>query len=118
MAVPPATRVTPATALQTRPVEGFAVSDTAPAKPFREVTVIVEVPELVARILAGETGPVETLKSGCAKVPYVAGCSGIPVSLNPLVSKRLFKPLLMVTVSGFPVVPLKKTLVPGPATAV
>jgi len=40
--------------------------------------------------------------------------------LKPLESKRLFKPLLTVTVSGFPVVPLKKTGVPpgGPFTAV
>ena len=79
---------------------------------------IVDEPELVARTLAGETAPSETVKVGTATTPYVAGCRGIPVSLNPLVSKRLFKPLLMVTVSGFPVVPLKKTLVPGPATAV
>jgi hypothetical protein len=43
--VPPAVRVTDATALQMRPVEGFAASETAPAKPFTEVTVTVEVPE-------------------------------------------------------------------------
>jgi hypothetical protein len=64
LAVPPATRVTPATALQMKPVEGFAVSETAPAKPFTEVTVTVEVPELVARILNGVTAPRETVKVG------------------------------------------------------
>src|SRR3989442_937519 len=58
---PPAVKVTAATALQTRPAEGFAVSETAPAKPFKEATVTVEVPELVARILAGVTAPRETV---------------------------------------------------------
>jgi hypothetical protein len=62
VADPPAVRVTPATALQTRPVEGLAARDTAPAKPFTEVTVIVEDPELVARTLAGVTVPSETVK--------------------------------------------------------
>jgi hypothetical protein len=62
--VPPATRVTDVRALQRRPVEGFAESDTVPTKPFTEVTVTVEDPELVARILDGETGPVETVKVG------------------------------------------------------
>jgi hypothetical protein len=64
VADPPAVRVTPATALQMRPAEGFAASETAPAKPFTEVTVIVEVPELVARTLAGTTAPSETVKVG------------------------------------------------------
>jgi hypothetical protein len=45
-------------------VEGFAESDTVPAKPFTEATVTVEDPELVARILDGATGPVETVKVG------------------------------------------------------
>jgi hypothetical protein len=45
-----------------RPVEGLAESDTVPAKPFTEVTVTVEDPELVARILDEETGPRETVK--------------------------------------------------------
>jgi hypothetical protein len=62
VAVPPATRVTDATGLQVRPAEGLAASVTAPAKPFTEVTVTVEDPELVARILDGETGPRETVK--------------------------------------------------------
>ena len=80
---------------------------------------IVDEPELVARTLAGETAPSETVKVGTATTPYVAGCSGTPVILNPLGSKREFRPLLTVTVSGFPVVPLKKTLVPvAPFTAV
>ena len=52
--------------MQTRPVEGFAVRETAPAKPFKETTVMVEVPELVARlvarIVAGATAPVATEK--------------------------------------------------------
>ena len=69
MADPPAVRVTEATALQTRPVEGLAVSETAPAKPFTETTVMVEVPELVARILDGETKPRETVKVGA---PFTA----------------------------------------------
>ena len=53
-------------ALQTRPAAGLAVSETAPAKPFTEVTVTVEVPEVVARILAGATAPRETVKVGAA----------------------------------------------------
>jgi hypothetical protein len=58
--VPPATRVTEAGVLQVRAVDdGFAANVTVPAKPFTEVTVIAEVPELVARILAGETAPRE-----------------------------------------------------------
>jgi hypothetical protein len=60
--VPPATRVTDATALQVRPVEGFAVNVTVPAKPFTEATVTSEVPELVARTSAGVTAPRETVK--------------------------------------------------------
>jgi hypothetical protein len=51
-------------ALQIKPVEGFAVNETAPAKPFTEVTVIVEVPEVVASTLAGVTAPRETVKVG------------------------------------------------------
>jgi hypothetical protein len=64
VADPPAVRVTPATALQMRPADGFAVNETAPAKLFTEVTVTTEVPELVARILAGVTAPRETVKVG------------------------------------------------------
>ena len=67
VATPFATRVTDATGLQVRPVEGFAESETTPAKPFTEVTVTVEDPELVARMLDGETGPVETRKVGPAE---------------------------------------------------
>ena len=66
MAVPPATRVTPAIALQMSPEDGFAVRETAPAKPFPEVTVTVDVPELVASILDGVTAPRETVKVGVA----------------------------------------------------
>jgi hypothetical protein len=69
VADPPAVRVTPVTALQTRPVDGFAANETAPTKPFTEVTVTVEVPELVARMLVGETGPRETVKVGA---PFTA----------------------------------------------
>jgi hypothetical protein len=64
VADPPAVKVTPVMALQTRPVEGLAVSETAPAKLFTEVTVTVDVPELVARILDGATAPRETVKVG------------------------------------------------------
>jgi len=60
----PAVRVTAAGALQDRPAEGFAVKVTVPAKLFTDVTVIVEEPEFVARILAGETVPRETVKVG------------------------------------------------------
>jgi hypothetical protein len=89
------------------------VSETAPAKPVREVTVMVEVPELVARILAGETGPVETLKSGWAIVPYTPPTSMIPRIGAPLAaSKTALRLVAVVTVSG------NATVVPGPATAV
>jgi len=69
VAVPPATRLTEGTGPQVRPAEGFAVKVTVPAKLFSDLTVIVDVPGLVARILAGETGPAETLKSGPAADP-------------------------------------------------
>jgi hypothetical protein len=62
VADPPAVRVTPVIALHTSPVAGFAARDTAPAKPFTEVTVTVDVPELVARTLAGVTAPRDTVK--------------------------------------------------------
>jgi hypothetical protein len=88
--VPPAARVTEVKALQRRPVEGFAVRATVPAKPFKEATVTVEVPEFVARIAAGDTAPVDTLKLGCATVPYVPPTSGIPAMLSPKASKRAF----------------------------
>ena len=52
--------------MQTRPAAGLAVSETAPAKPFTEVTVTVDVPELVASILDGVTAPRETVKVGTA----------------------------------------------------
>jgi hypothetical protein len=66
VADPPAVRVTPATALQIRPVDGLAVNETAPAKPFTDITVTVDVPELVARTPAGVTAPRETVKVGTA----------------------------------------------------
>jgi hypothetical protein len=62
--IPPATRVTPVTALQISPFEGFADNDTAPAKPLTELTVTVDVPELVARTLDGTTGLSEIVKVG------------------------------------------------------
>ena len=37
--------------------------ETVPVKPFRAVTVIVEVPEEPARIWAGETAPAAIVKS-------------------------------------------------------
>ena len=64
MLIPPATRVTEVTELHRRPVEGFAESVTVPVKPFTDVTVTVDVPESVARILAGLTAPSETVKVG------------------------------------------------------
>ena len=67
---PPAVNVTPVIALQVSPVDGFAVNDTAPVKPFTEVTVMVDEPELVARLVAsmlvGETAPRATVKVGAA----------------------------------------------------
>jgi hypothetical protein len=45
-------------------MEGLVDKETVPAKPFREVTVTVEVPELVARIPTGVTAPSETPKVG------------------------------------------------------
>src|SRR2546425_1145344 len=98
---------------------------TVPVKPLIAVTTQVVEPETVARVVTlghdmlKSTTWNETVKVGTATTPYVAGCSGTPVILNPLGSKREFRPLLSVTVSGFPVVPLKKTLVPvAPFTAV
>jgi hypothetical protein len=52
-----------------RPVEGLAESDTVPAKPFTEVTVTVEDPELVARIVDGAARPRDTVKVGA---PFTA----------------------------------------------
>ena len=69
VAVPPAARLTLAIGPHVRPVEGFAVRVTVPAKLFSDFTVTVDVPGLVARMLAGETGPVEMLKSGPATDP-------------------------------------------------
>ncbi len=68
--------MTEATGSQVRPAEGFAVIATVPAKPFREATVTIEVPELItppalARILEGVTAPVEMEKSGA--LPTVTG---------------------------------------------
>ena len=64
MAVEPAVRVTDAIARHVRPVEGFAANDTVPAKLFTEATVMVDEPELVARMVVGETVPRETVKEG------------------------------------------------------
>jgi hypothetical protein len=59
VAVEPEVRVTEATGWHERPVEGLAASVTVPAKPATDVTVTVDEPELVARMLAGETAPSE-----------------------------------------------------------
>jgi hypothetical protein len=65
--------VTEATGSQVRPAEGLAVIVTVPAKPPREVTVTVEVPELMtppalARILEGVTALVDMEKSATVTV--------------------------------------------------
>ena len=62
VAVEPAVKVTEAGVLQDRPLEGFAANDTVPAKVPTEVTVIVDEPEFVARILVGVTAPRVTVK--------------------------------------------------------
>jgi len=64
VADPPAGTLTDVMGLQLRPVEGLAVNDTAPVKPFTEVTVMVDEPELVASMLVGETAPRATVKVG------------------------------------------------------
>jgi len=64
MADPPLGTLTDGIAGQDKPKEGFGVNATVPVKPASELTVMVDVPEFVARIDAGETAPVETLKSG------------------------------------------------------
>lgn len=53
---------------QVRPagVEADTVRSTALLKPFRDETVIVDVPESPARIWAGLTAPAETEKSAAA----------------------------------------------------
>jgi hypothetical protein len=45
-------------------VEVDTVRVTAPVKPFIRLTVMVDVPELPARIVEGATGPAETWKLG------------------------------------------------------
>ena len=57
VAVEPVVSVTDAGVLQDRPLEGFAANDTVPAKVPIEVTVIVDEPKFVARILVGVTAP-------------------------------------------------------------
>ena len=64
VADPPLGTLTDGMAGQDKPKDGFEVNATGPEKPCTELTVIVEVPEFVARIDAGETAPVETVKSG------------------------------------------------------
>jgi hypothetical protein len=73
-----------------RPVEGFAVSVTVPAKLFTDATVTVEDPEFVARIAAGETAPVDTLKLASTGGPYDPFTSAIPAMGSPKGSKRAF----------------------------
>jgi len=58
----PAVRVTDGIGWHVRPVEGFGVNATVPAKLPTEVTVMVDEPELVARMVVGETVPRETVK--------------------------------------------------------
>ena len=56
--------------VQVRPagVDADTVSPTVPVKPFRAVTVIVEVPEPPAKIWLGLTGPALIVKSTTVKV--------------------------------------------------
>jgi hypothetical protein len=118
-AVPPETRLTGVTALQTRPEEGFGAKDTDPAKPFTEATVTVDVAELVARIVEGKVALVVMVKYGEATVPYTPLFSGTPVMLNPFASKIELRPLFDVTVSTLnAATPGNATLEPGPFTAV
>ena len=49
-------------------VDADTVNPTVPVRPFRAVTVIVEVPEPPARIWAGVTAPAVMLKSTTTKV--------------------------------------------------
>ena len=63
MTIPPATRVTEVTGWQTRlGEEGLAVNVTKPAKVPIDCTVTTDDPDCVARTLAGETRPRETVK--------------------------------------------------------
>ena len=62
---PAVVMVTDATGWQTSPVEGLAVNATTPVKVPMEVTVTMDEPEFVARILDGVTGPRATLKEDC-----------------------------------------------------
>ena len=57
--------VTDATGWQASPVDGLAVSATTPVNVPMEVTVTVEDPEFVARMLNGLTGPRVTVKLDC-----------------------------------------------------
>jgi len=58
----PAVRVTDGIGWHVRPVEGFGFKATVPAKLPTEVTVMVDEPELVARMVVGETVLRETMK--------------------------------------------------------
>ena len=49
-------------------VEAETVNATVPVRPFRAVTVIVEVPDPPARIWAGDTAPAIIVKSTTVKV--------------------------------------------------
>ena len=95
MSVAPAVKVTEAGVLQVRPAEGFAASETVPANPPVEVTVIVEEPELVARIVEGVTALVETVKLGpgtvTVTVTVLDSAPEVPVTrtLNPVAGNGL-----------------------------
>ncbi len=60
--------VTDAIGWQTSPAEGLTVNATVPVKVPTEVTVTVDDPEFVARILDGVTGPKDTVKVDCVTV--------------------------------------------------
>jgi len=67
---------------------------------FEEVSVTVAV-HCVEAPTTTEEG-IQLTDVDVGKAPYTPLISGTPVMLKPLGSKRLFKPLLLVTVSGFP----------------
>jgi hypothetical protein len=58
VAVPEPVTLAGVIAPQVKPAGGVSVRDTTPAKPFRAVTVIVEVAELVGNVTVGEVAAI------------------------------------------------------------
>jgi hypothetical protein len=69
VAVPEPVTLAGVIAPQVKPAGGVSVRDTTPAKPFRAVTVIVEVAELVGNVTVGEVAAI--VKSTKLKVAAV-----------------------------------------------